>query len=145
MSPPAIRDHVALADTDHPPGIYRVVGRDEGQVTLLRVGDEDGTRVSGGEVVTVSEADFDRSAPAENPDGNRPLPTAIATQAGMVYWSLRAFTGQLLGNPVAASVPLALLLAGGFGEEFVAGPDFLFGGLILVGALGLAFVGSGRL
>lgn len=61
-------DHVR-ADTGAPvePGVYRVVGRDDESVTLLRVV-EDGRRVHSGIAVRVPLVDLDAFAPADNPD-----------------------------------------------------------------------------
>ncbi|WP_254523410.1 hypothetical protein [Natrinema caseinilyticum] len=69
----SIRDHVRPIEADRPDGIYRVVGTSREAVTLLRVGDADGRRVSTGEIVTVSADDLEGFDRAENPDGNRPL------------------------------------------------------------------------
>ncbi|WP_267639545.1 hypothetical protein [Haloarchaeobius amylolyticus] len=41
-------------DSDHPAGVYRVVGRADDRVTLLRVGDAAENRAVTGEVVHVS-------------------------------------------------------------------------------------------
>jgi hypothetical protein len=40
--PPAVYDHVELQDSDHPDGVYRVVGTTDETVTLLQVADADG-------------------------------------------------------------------------------------------------------
>lgn len=140
-----VRDHVRPTNGDYPDGIYRVVGTDDEAVTLLRVGDADGRRVNTGEIVAVSDSELETFEPAENPDGNRPLGAAVASNAAMVYWRLRAFGQQLAARPLPAAVAGALVLAGVAGEGVVPVPEIVLTVSVLAGSLGLAFVGSGRL
>ena len=145
MTSPSVYDHYRTTDSDYPDGIYRVVGAGEGEVTLLRVGDADGRRINTGDVIAVGGedlADFDR---AENPDGNRPLGAAVRSQVEVVYWSIRVFVQQLAAHPIPTAVAFLFVLGGYFGERIAPLPDAASGGLILVGSLGLALVGSGRL
>lgn len=137
-------DHVRPIDADPPDGIYRVVGTDRETVTLLRVADADGRRVTTGEVVAVDRGDLDGFAPAENPDGNRPLGAAVASKLELTYWSVRVFVGQLAARPLSTAVATTLVLTGALGEGVVPLPDVILGGLIAAGSLGLAYVGSGR-
>lgn len=142
---PSAYEHFRPTAADYPDGIYRVVGARDGSVTLLRVGDADGRRVNSGELVTVDSDKFDGFARAENPDGNRPLGTAAASRAKMLYWSVRTFVGQLAAHPIPAAAGVALVAIGLFGDRIAGVPDAALGALILVGSLGLAYVGSGRL
>ncbi len=141
MTAVSVYDHVRVAGSD-PDGIYRVVGVSGERVTLLRVADADGRRVHTGETVTV-RAGGDRFEPADNPDQNRSLAAALAAAPGTAYWSVRAFVGQLLANPVQTALALALLVAGVAGGPFLPVPDLLLGGLVFAGGLGLAYAGSG--
>lgn len=136
--------HVTPASADAPDGVYRVVGAREDAVTLLRVGDADGRRVHTGELHAVSESAFAGFEPAPNPDGNRPLRTALTTRLSLPYWSLRAVLAQLSAHPIPAAVASAFVLAGAFGGRFVPLPDAAFGLSVLLGSLALASVGSGR-
>lgn len=145
MRSPAVYDHVRPTTSDYPDGIYRVVGTNGETVTMLRVGDDDGQRVSTGELITVTEDDLDAFDWAANPDGNRPLGTKLKLQVEMVYWSLRVFVQQLLAHPVPAAIGIATVLVGRFGGQFISLPAAVFGGLIFAGSLWLAYVGSGRL
>jgi hypothetical protein len=142
---PARYDHVRPTAVDHPDGVYRVVGVDESGVTLLRVASPDGRRVHTGELVRVDGREFDGFAPAENPDGNRPLGAAVASALSLGYWSVRAFGTELAAHPPATAVAFGLLLAGAFGGRVVTLPNPAFGWMVLVGSLWLAYVGSGRL
>lgn len=145
MSHPSPYDHLRPTDEEYRTGVYRVVGTDDESVTLLRVGDGDGRRVNTGELVTVSAAELDGFEPAANPDGNRPLAAALVSIPESLYWSLRAFVGQLLGNPLGTFAAIALLTLGNAGGRFVDLPDSVSTALVIAGAVLLALVGSGRL
>jgi hypothetical protein len=142
---PAVDDDADPAEAVVADGVYRVVGTPDGRVTLLRVGDADGQRVHSGRIVSVDSDAIDGFAPAENPDGNRSLGGTITSLGRSIYWSLRSFGGSLAANPIPAAAALAVLLIGRFGEELLGLSDGLQGVLIVVGALALAYVGSGRL
>ncbi|WP_226041009.1 hypothetical protein [Natrinema sp. DC36] len=140
-----MRDHVRPTTGDYPDGIYRVVGTGDESTTLLRVGDADGRRTTTGEIVTVADDDLETFEPVENPDGNRPLSATVASTARMSYWSLRAFGQQLAAQPLPTAVALALVLVGFVGEGVVPFPEIVLTVSVLVGSLGLAFIGGGRL
>ena len=139
-----VYDHVRPTDADVPEGIYRVVGAGE-RVTLLRVGNADGRRVTTGEVHAVDRdilADFEAT---ENPDENRSLAATIARIPQTIYWQLYAFAISLAATPLYTAAFVAMLLAGSVGPRILGTTGPLFSGLVFAGALGLAFVGSGRL
>jgi len=142
---PAADDEHDSAGPDVPDGVYRVVGTPDDRVTLLRVGDADGRRVHSGTVVAVDHDAVAGFVPAENPDGNRSLGGTVASLGRSMYWSIRAFVGSLAARPVPAAAALAILLLGRFGEPLLGLSDRLQGVLVVVGALALAYVGSGRL
>jgi hypothetical protein len=145
MSRPERYDHVRPGDANIPDGVYRVVGHDEATVTLLRVGDGNGRRLNTGDVRTLSREEFATCDSAENPDGNRPRGERLTSTVEMSYWSLRAFGQQLASNLLATGAALTLVLVGVYGEQVLTLPDIVFGGLIVIGSLGLAYVGGGRL
>lgn len=145
MTHPNPYDHVKPVNADLSDGIYRVVGSDEGTVSLLRVADANGRRIHTGEVVTVPRDEFAAFTPAENPDGNRSLGTAFVSTLEMVYWSIRAFVQQLASNPLPTTVAIALVLIGLFGDRIISLPAVVFTGLVLLGSLSLASIGGGRL
>lgn len=145
MKPPEPYDHLKPVDIDVPDGIYRVVGRDEETVTLLRVADGDKRRVHTGEVLSVDLDEFDGFAPTENPDGNRPPRDVLTAKLEMGYWSIRVFVQQLAANPLLTIVALTLVITGVFGDQILSFPDFAFSGIILLGSLTLAYIGSGHL
>lgn len=137
--------HVRIEHEGVPDGIYRVVGVAADRVTLLRVGDLDGRRVNTGRVVDLDAALVDTFPDAPNPDGNRPVSERLARLLTTGYWSTRAFVRSLRSNPVYAGVAGAVLLIGLAGESVVSLPEIVFDLLVLLGAVGLAAVGSGRL
>ncbi|MFB6123449.1 MAG: hypothetical protein ABEJ78_08325 [Haloferacaceae archaeon] len=145
MTEPAVYDHVRATDADVPDGTYRVVGRSERRVTLLRVADADGRRVHTGDVVRVDAEEIGRFDSVGNPDGNRPLRPAVTSKLAATYWSLRAFGHELRHRPVPAAAAGGLVAVGLLGRSRLPLPDVAVGGLILVGSLALAYVGSGRL
>jgi hypothetical protein len=61
-------DHLEPDGADYPAGTYRVVGRPDGSVTLLRVTDGDGSRANTGEVVHVPREDLGGFERAADPD-----------------------------------------------------------------------------
>ncbi|WP_408958922.1 hypothetical protein [Natrinema sp. 74] len=145
MTPVTIRDHVRPTDGGYPDGIYRVVGTSNGTATLLRVGDADGRRITTGEVVRVAENELEAFAPAENPDGNRPLGAPVASTVEMGYWSLRAFGQQLATRPLPAVVAGVLVVIGAVGEGVVPVPTVVLTVSVITGSIALALVGSGRM
>ena len=145
MTSPTIYDHFFASDTDYPEGIYRVVGTGEESVTLLQVGDADDQRVNTGKIITVSYGDLVDFESAENPDGNRSVGAAVRSQLEMIYWSFCVFVQQLAANPLPSLLAIAVILVGNFGEGIVPLPDAAYGVLVIIGALGLAYTGSGHL
>jgi len=145
MTDPAVYDHLWPTGTDYPDGTYRVVGTENDAVTLLRVANAQGRRVATGEVVSVPREELGGFDAAENPDGNRPLGAALNSKMRALYWSARVFARNMLANPRSAALALAVLLVGVAGDGVLSLPDALFPALTLVGALSLAYVGSGRL
>ncbi|WP_246986311.1 hypothetical protein [Halorientalis marina] len=141
----SVSDHLRPTDGDVPAGIYRVVGVGAESVTLLRVGDADGTRVHTGEVVTVTREDLDAFETAANPDGSRSVAAALVRGPEHLYWSVRAFAGQLAASPLLSAGTLAVVVAGAFGEGVLPLSEAGLDALVVAGALGLALVGSGRL
>ena len=145
MASPSVYDHFSPTDTDYPDGTYRVVGTSGEGVTLLRVADADSRRINTGEIITVSYDDLDGFDSAENPDGNRPLGSALTSGVETVYWSLRVFVQQLAAHPLLTVLAFAFISAGYFGEVITPLPEVVLDILTIIGALGLAYIGSGRL
>lgn len=145
MATPSLQDHFSPSGSEPTEGIYRVVGTNDQGATLLKVGNAEGQRVSTGEIMTVSYDDLDEFEPAENPDGNRPLGDAVRSNAEMIYWSLRVFVQQLVAHQLLTLLAIVVIMVGSFGKEIVSLPDGLFSVLVLLGSLGLAYIGSGRL
>jgi len=145
MPAPSVSDHLRPTDGTVPDGVYRVVGTDTETVTLLRVSDADGRRVHTGEVVTVPREDLDAFESAANPNGNRSVAAALLGVPEQLYWSVRAFARQLAASPLPAAAALALVVAGAFGEGVLPLSGTVLGVLIVLGSMGLAVVGSGRL
>lgn len=145
MTHPDPHEQFKPVNFDVSDGIYCVVGRDEATVTLLRIADANGRRIHTGDLVTVSLDEFTGFTPAENPDGNRPPGATLISHIEIGYWSLRVFVQQLASNPIPATVAMILVIVGVFGDQILSLPDVVSGSLILLGSLGLAFVGGGRL
>jgi hypothetical protein len=141
----SVSDHLAPTTADRLDGVYRVVGTDEDAVTLLRVGDAEGRRVHTGEVVTVPRAHLTGFEPVATPDESVPARAAVASTVRMAGWSVRAFLAQVRSHPGPAGVALALVTVGWYGGRFPGIPDAVAGVAILLGSLGVAYVGSGRL
>lgn len=144
ISDPAVFDHVRPTAGPYEDGIYRVVGTDDGSVTLLRVGDADGRRVNTGAIVTVEAAQLERFEPAENPDGNRGPGESLLRVPAALYWSVRAAIDGLLRRPVSAAVAVAVLLTGSAGGWILDLPGVVSSLLVVAGGLGLALLASGQ-
>jgi hypothetical protein len=145
MTGPATSEHLRSTTADHPDGVYRVVGRTDEAVTLLRITDGDGRRAHTGQVTRVDRDALDGFEPVADPDPARPPAVAIRSALTTAYWSIRAFVGQLAATPLPTAVALGLVAFGATGDAIVPLPDAAFGVAILAGSLGLAYVGSGRL
>jgi hypothetical protein len=146
MSPPAVYDHVSPTDGDYPDGVYRVVGVD-GAVTLLRITDGDGRRVHTGELVTVETGAFEAFEPVDRPTRADSFAARTASAPAVGYWSLRAFGQQLRSHPRATAIAGGPALVGLVGSLATVRsvPDPVFGALLFLGSLGLAYVGGGFL
>jgi hypothetical protein len=142
----SVYDHYRTTDADAVrQGVYRVVGVDDEDVVLLRVGDTDGERVHTGETVRIARDRFGELEPATNPDAERSPVDAVASVPETAYWSVRAFADQAASRPFVSSIALASVVVGFLGDAVAFLPDTVSGVLILVGSLTLAYVGSGRL
>lgn len=131
-----VGDHLRVTTAAYPDGRYRVVGTSAERLTLLRVTDETDRRAHTGAIVHVEREELDNFETAEPP----------ADDGGAfdgIYWSLRTFVGQLVAHPLVSLAGLVLVLVGWVGDGFL--PDPLDTVALLVGALALAVVGSGRL
>lgn len=109
------------------------------------MGDAAGRRVHTGEIITVPNDACSDFEAAENPDGNRSVGAAVASLGENGYWSLRTVGGSLATHPFVSAVALAFLVTGSFGEHVLGLSDAALTGLVLAGAFGLAYIGSGRL
>jgi len=144
MPSPTVYDHVSPTGDDYPDGVYRVVGVD-GTVTLLRITDGDGRRIHTGELVTVDADAFAAFDPVDRPTASRSFGARVASVPAVGYWSLRAFGQQLRTHPQATAVAGVPVLVGLVGSTVSVSsiPDPVFGALLFVGSLGLAWVGGG--
>jgi len=147
MPSPTVYDHVSPTGDDYPDGVYRVVGVDgvDGAVTLLRITDGDGRRIHTGELVTVDADAFAAYDPIDRPASNRSFGARVGSIPAVGYWSLRAFGQQLRTHPRATAVAGVPVLVGlvGSAVSVPSVPDPVFGVLLFVGSLGLAWVGGG--
>jgi hypothetical protein len=145
MPPPTVYDHVSPTGDDYPDGVYRVVGTG-GAVALLRLTDGDGRRVHTGELVTVDAVGFEDFEPVDRPTPDRSFGARVASVPALGYWSLRAFGQQLRTHPRATAITGAAVLVGlvGSAVPVPSVPDPVFGALLFVGSLGLAYVGGYR-
>jgi hypothetical protein len=148
----ALGDHLRPTDADAAAalgladGVYRVVGDRPGTVTLLRVGDAGGRRVVTGTVVTVERADLAGFEPAPAPERSRTPRAALGAAATTLSWSGRAFVAELAARPRATAACVALLAVRPATDALgVATPAGVAVLATLLGGVGLAYVGSGRL
>lgn len=146
MAPSAfVSEHLRPVDADHPDGVYRVVGVADATVTLLLIVDADGERVHSGELRTVARVELGGFERVDRPDGTRPAGRVGVSLLETAYWSAWAFVQQLAAHPLPSAAAAALVLVGSVGGLAASLPEFVFGVSILVGSLGLAYVGTGRL
>ncbi|SDY20467.1 hypothetical protein [Halobellus clavatus] len=144
VTEPSVSDHLRPTVPAYDDGVYRVVGVDDDRVTLLRVTDEQGRRAHTGEVLTVSHEELSGFEPAGNPRGGRTLRAVVMSAPETAYWSFRAFGQQLKTAPLPAAIAAGTVILGLVGDLADVLPSLLAGILLLLGSLGLAYVGSGR-
>lgn len=105
---PSVYDHYRLAESNDGP-VFRVVGRNEATVTLLRVTDDAGTRNATGDLRHVSRerlaAEF---AATSNPDPRFELPDYLAILLVLVGAALALHPA---GDRISGGI---LLLGGGY-------------------------------
>ncbi len=142
---PAVGSHLRAHGTDAAApleaGVYRVVGTREATVTLLEVGDGDGERVHTGRVVTVDRDDLAGLEPAPNPDDDS-LRARFDGGVEGFRLSARQFWRSLAARPLPSAAAFSLFAAGEVGSRVLTGYDLVSGVLILVGGLGLVYLGS---
>jgi hypothetical protein len=100
-SPTPYTHYRAPADGPVEPGIYRVVGRDDDSVTLLRVADSDGRRAVTGEVTAVDRSRLGEFESADDPDrGFRPweIVDGFVQELRMVWDWVGRLAGRLVGR-----------------------------------------------
>jgi len=85
-----VGEHYRPADTDHQPGVYRVVGGGD-PVALLRVADGEGRRVHGGELLRLPAEAIGELEPAADPDAGVAPMRALGNALSGLYWSVRRF------------------------------------------------------
>lgn len=145
MDRPDPYDHLSPADGDYPAGVYRVVGRGDDGVVLLRVADADGNRVHGGELLAPDAEALERFEPAGNPDRGQSVLAPAAASPSTAYWSVRTFLREARERPLVTLLALAALAVGSLGGSALPLGAPALAALVLLGGLGLAAVGSGRL
>jgi hypothetical protein len=140
----AIYDHVELRDSDHPAGVYRVVGTADDTVTLLHVADSDGRRIHTGRTVSVSHDTYDELPPASNPDGGGSITDVLVSLPATGYWALRGSARQLAASPVRTLLAVAAVVVGAVGPRALPVSPLVLDGLLLGGILALVVIGEGR-
>lgn len=145
MDSVSVSDLLAVDGADYPGGTYRVVGTDDDTVTALRIGGVDGRRIHTGEVVTIDRDELDGFAPADPPDSSRSLADSVASVPATAYWSVRALASQLRDRPVPGGLAVTLFVAGAIGGPVLPVSELVLDAMVLVGGLGLAAIGSGRM
>jgi hypothetical protein len=144
---PTVGAHLRATGDDQPAGpleagVYRVVGTTETTVTLLEVGDGGGERVHTGRVVTVDRDGLSALEPAPNPDDDRSLRARFDGGLEGLRLSAWQFWRSLAARPLPSAAAFGLFAAGEVGSRVLTGYDLVFGVLILVGGLGLVYLGS---
>lgn len=120
MPDPKPYDHFrATLEATVEPGVYRVVGVDDPDVTLLQVADGDGRRVNSGRVVSVPTGDLAREFEAVDesavPEGGG---GALRGSLGVLRWLVAARADVAGDHPVASVVALAAVVVG-YGGPFL--------------------------
>lgn len=88
-TPATVGEHYRPTEGGVEAGVYRVVGAD-GEVALLRVGDENGRRVTTGEVVHVSQSALDAEFDAaSDPDSGASPLAGLRNALSGLFWSVR--------------------------------------------------------
>jgi hypothetical protein len=139
-------DHFQVSSGDYPNGIYRVVGVGEDTVTLLKIGDEDGRRVHTGEIITLELDEVEKLDRVTDPEPNQRTSAVVKSVLETGYWSLRVFARELAKHPIPTVIAAVFVLLGYSGGGIL--PSFsstVSGLLVILGSLGLAYIGSGRL
>jgi len=141
----SVGDHLA---TDHPEyrsGVYRVVGTDNQQLTLLLVGDSNGSRIYTGEVITVGESALGSFEPAEQPLSDRSVTGTVLSGLSIGYWSLRANARQLRVRPTRTATVAVLLGGGLLLDRFNLVSEPVASIAVVAGSVLFVLVATGRL
>ena len=106
--PPAVYDHVELQDSDHPDGVYRVVGTTDETVTLLQVADADGQRVHSGDTIAMPTAAYESLPAATNPDERGSIAATLRSVPTDTYWTRRAVGRRYAEQPLLTAILVAI-------------------------------------
>ncbi|ERH00818.1 MAG: hypothetical protein J07HN6_02447 [Halonotius sp. J07HN6] len=140
----SIYDHVEVRDSDHPDGVYRVVGTTADTVTLLHVADADGRRLHSGRTVSVSHSTYEELPSASNPDDGGSITDVLTSLPATGYWAVRGSARQLAASPVRTLLAVAAVVVGAVGPRALSVSPLVLDGLLLGGILGLVLIGEGR-
>ena len=141
----SVGDHLA---TDHPEyrsGIYRVVGTDSQQLTLLLVGDSGGNRIHAGLVISVDRSALASFEPAERPPPERSVTETVLSGLSIGYWSLRANARQLRARPIRTAAVAVLVGGGGLLDRLDLVPEIVASAAVVAGSVLFVLVATGRL
>ena len=106
---PAVYDHYRLTEGADAGAVFRVVGVDDEQVTLLRLTDTDGTREATGDLRHVDRDRLDRAfTPADDPDPRFERPDYLA---GLMLLGGVGLAVHPAGDRVAGAI---LAVGGGY-------------------------------
>jgi hypothetical protein len=146
MDQVSVYDHFQVSSGDYPNGTYRVVGVGEETITLLKIGDEDDRRVHTGKIIIIRSDEVEELDQVEGPELSKRTSAAVKSVLETGYWSSRVFARELAKHPTPTVIAAVFVLLGYFDVGIL--PSFsstVSGLLIIIGSLGLAYIGSGRL
>ena len=141
--PPAVSDHVELQDSDHPDGVYRVVGTTDETVTLLQVADADGQRVHSGYTIAVPTATYESLPAAANPDEQGLIAASLRSVPTGTYWTRRAAGRRYAEQPLLTAILVAIPVIVAVGEGVLPVQSGILDGIFAGGISWLVSLGSG--
>ena len=119
--------------------IYRVVGQEENQLTLLRVSNDQFMRRHTGEIIYISGSEVDQFTETVEPEKENSR--VVKTRARMIPYEVLTILRRLKRNRLLSTLSFGLVIAGFVADSVSLGR--ISAVLILMGSIGISVSTSG--
>lgn len=126
-------DIYTVKDSEHEPGVYRVVGTKD-EIVLIKIGDLEGNRVHTGHIVKMTTGKVQDLGEADMPTHN--LKQKILSEIGMIPHVLSSNIYRMKSNKILNTVSFVALTAGILSDVLALGYPNISSAMAILGILG---------